>query len=68
MLAQAAAPVRSDLPSVASCCCLAAVRPQVERVLHARVPVIKFTHKETGLACDFSVNRPECTFKADMQK
>jgi len=41
---------------------------QVERVLHARVPVIKFTHRTTGLACDVSINRPECTFKADMQK
>jgi DNA polymerase sigma len=41
---------------------------QVERVLHARVPVIKFTHRATGLDCDFSINRPECTFKADMQK
>jgi DNA polymerase sigma len=41
---------------------------QVERVLHARVPVIKFKHKGTGLECDVSINRPECTFKANMQK
>lgn len=54
----------------ASCCGWVRFSPdaQVERVLHARVPVIKFTHKRSGLACDFSVNRPECTFKADMQK
>lgn len=37
-------------------------------MLNARVPVIKFTHKQSGLACDFSICRPECTFKADMQK
>ncbi|WIA16898.1 hypothetical protein OEZ85_013825 [Tetradesmus obliquus] len=44
------------------------VQGQVERVLHARVPVIKAVHAATGLACDFSISRPECTFKAEMQK
>jgi DNA polymerase sigma len=41
---------------------------QVERVLHARVPVIKAVHAATGLSCDFSCSRPECAFKAEMQK
>ncbi|KAF6264787.1 hypothetical protein COO60DRAFT_21464 [Scenedesmus sp. NREL 46B-D3] len=44
------------------------VQGQVERVLHARVPVIKCVHAATGLSCDFSVSRPECAFKAEMQK
>ncbi|WIA37124.1 hypothetical protein OEZ86_014087 [Tetradesmus obliquus] len=44
------------------------VQGQVERVLHARVPVIKAVHAATGLACDFAISRPECTFKAEMQK
>lgn len=47
---------------------LAPSNTQVERVLHARVPVLKFLHALTGLRCDFSIQRPECTFKADMQK
>eukprot|EP00878_Enallax_costatus_P025095 GHUV01026816.1.p1 GENE.GHUV01026816.1~~GHUV01026816.1.p1 ORF type:complete len:406 (+),score=60.76 GHUV01026816.1:287-1504(+) len=44
------------------------VQGQVERVMNARVPVIKFTHKATALHCDFSISRPECSFKAEMQK
>ncbi|KAF8065753.1 HESO1 [Scenedesmus sp. PABB004] len=41
---------------------------QVERILHARVPVLKAVHARTRLACDFSISRPECAFKAEMQK
>eukprot|EP00882_Tetradesmus_deserticola_P031373 GHRQ01035475.1.p3 GENE.GHRQ01035475.1~~GHRQ01035475.1.p3 ORF type:complete len:133 (+),score=74.65 GHRQ01035475.1:354-752(+) len=44
------------------------VQGQVERVLQARVPVIKCVHAATGLSCDFSISRPECAFKAEMQK
>jgi DNA polymerase sigma len=50
--------------TLASTCAAA----QVERVLHARVPVIKCVHAATGLSCDFSISRPECAFKAEMQK
>ncbi|DBA89170.1 hypothetical protein WJX77_005588 [Trebouxia sp. C0004] len=40
------------------------VRGQMERILHARVPIIKFKHSATGLDCDISVASGGARFKS----
>ncbi|KAL0048376.1 hypothetical protein WJX82_001914 [Trebouxia sp. C0006] len=40
------------------------VRGQMERILHARVPIIKFKHSATGLDCDISVASGASRFKS----
>ncbi|KAA6421869.1 MAG: hypothetical protein FRX49_08188 [Trebouxia sp. A1-2] len=40
------------------------VQGQMERILHARVPIIKFKHSATGLDCDVSVASGAARFKS----
>ncbi|KAK9905558.1 hypothetical protein WJX75_002111 [Coccomyxa subellipsoidea] len=43
-------------------------RGYIQRILHARVPILKFVWAETGIPCDVSVGSSNSRFKAEVVK